>query len=235
MYTIRHTLVALSILLSGALATITTLAFASTPTVPAVTTERTSAETQRTEKPLKIEGSVTDHTETPVEQPVAQQTASQTVPPQPHTPAPAPQAPPASQGNRLVIPSIRLNAAITPIGLTATGAVDVPAHDVGLWTGSVTPGAAYGATFLDGHYVGIFARLHQVQVGHTFSITYSGQTYSYRVVYTETVHVDHIDMRKAISVYGGMGHGVNIMTCAGQFVSSINTYDHRFIVYALAV
>ena len=57
---------------------------------------------------------------------------------------------------------------------------------------------------------------------------------TYRVAHTETIPLDSVNMRRALAVYGS-GDGLNIMTCAGQFVPSRNTYDHRLIVYAIAV
>ena len=76
--------------------------------------------------------------------------------------------------------------------------------------------------------------LNQVGVGQTFQVIYGGQTYTYRVAHTETIPLDSVNMRRALAVYGN-GDGLNIMTCAGQFVPSRNTYDHRLIVYAIAV
>jgi sortase (surface protein transpeptidase) len=137
------------------------------------------------------------------------------------------------QENRLIIPSIGVNSVITSVGLTADGAVDVPATNVGMWAGSPAPGA-HGATFLDGHSPGILSALNQVGVGQTFQVIYGGQTYTYRVAHTETIPLDSVNMRRALAVYGN-GDGLNIMTCAGQFAPSRNTYDHRLIVYAVAV
>ena len=138
-------------------------------------------------------------------------------------------------GNALSIPSIRFQGQIVDVGLTQDNAIDVPTGlQVGRWNGSAIPGSP-GAVFLDGHVDGIFARLHQVAAGQTLSIDYNGQKYSYRVVYTETVLLDGIDMTKALSTYGGVSEGLNIMTCAGNYMPSHGTYDQRLVVYAVRI
>ena len=136
-----------------------------------------------------------------------------------------------TRGNHLSISSIGLVAPIVNVGVTATNNIDVPAgKQVGYWTGSAAPGAP-GAVFLDGHVDGVFASLQRVSVGQTFSMIYSGQTLTYRVVHKEVVDLAGIDMNRALSVYGGAAEGLNIMTCAGNFVPSMDTYDKRLVVY----
>lgn len=136
-----------------------------------------------------------------------------------------------TRGNHLSIASIGLVAPIVNVGVTATNNIDVPAgKQVGYWTGSATPGTS-GAVFLDGHVDGVFASLQRVSVGQTFSMIYSGQTLAYRVVHKEVVDLAGIDMNRALSVYGGAAEGLNIMTCAGNFVPSMDTYDKRLVVY----
>ena len=220
--TIRRILVASAITVAsaGVTASILSALFATAPTATATTAqhEATSTETRPTEA-----------------QPAPEQSAPTTssAPRQEQQAAPATQPQPAPQENRLIIPSIGVNSVITSVGLTADGAVDVPATNVGMWAGSPAPGA-HGATFLDGHSPGILSALNQVGVGQTFQVIYGGQTYTYRVAHTETIPLDSVNMRRALAVYGN-GDGLNIMTCAGQFVPSSNTYDHRLIVYAIAV
>jgi sortase (surface protein transpeptidase) len=105
---------------------------------------------------------------------------------------------------------------------------------VGRWVGGAEPGEQ-GAVFLDGHVDGVFARLSGVTIGQIVSVSYGGQVYIYRVVHMETVALEGIDMRRALSVYGGASEGLNMMTCAGTFVPSMDTYDQRLVVYAVRV
>lgn len=157
--------------------------------------------------------------------------------PTPETAAPSPRATVTTNMGKdsLSIPSIGLVAPIVSVGVTAMNAIDVPPGlEVGYWTGSAQPGST-GATFLDGHVDGIFAHLHKLQPGQTFLVSYDGQVYHYKVVHTETVALDGIDMNRALNPYGNSAEGLNIMTCAGRYIDAIGTYDHRFVVYAVRV
>lgn len=138
-------------------------------------------------------------------------------------------------GNSLSIPSLGFRGPIVDVGVTPDNAIDVPAGlQIGRWNRSAAPGYP-GAVFLDGHVDGIFAHLHRLGIGQMVSIDYEGRTFNYRVVHAEVVPLDGIDMRIPLSVYGGGAEGLNIMTCAGTFIPSINTYDKRLVVYAIRV
>lgn len=162
-------------------------------------------------------------------------TPTPTVSPSPASPSPRVTAAASKGENVLSIPLIGLNAAIVNVGLTPDNAIDVPPGlEVGYWTGSALPGTP-GAAFLDGHVDGIFAHLHKLTSGQQFSVTYAKKTYYYQVVHTETVALAGIDMEKALSPYGTAAEGLNIMTCAGTYLPSIDTYDQRFVVYAVRI
>ena len=132
--------------------------------------------------------------------------------------------------DRLIIPSIGLNAQLVTVGLTAQGAVDVNPNLPGRWNGSVQPGSA-GAVFVDGHKEGIFRNLGALAVGSQVTINLaSGVNYNYTVRATEAVELSKVDMSKALHPFGGATEGLNLMTCAGTWTGS--TYLHRLIVYA---
>lgn len=156
-------------------------------------------------------------------------TASQAAAP---APAPAPvRAAPAV--DRLVIPSIGLNSQLVSVGLTGAGAVDVHPSLAGWWNGSAQPGTP-GAAFIDGHSPGVLSPLTNIGTGAHISVNKAdGQVYNYTVVFRETVALSSVDMRKALSVYGGAAEGLNLMTCAGTYIPSLGTTDQRLIVYAV--
>jgi len=140
-----------------------------------------------------------------------------------------------SIGDTLSIASIGFRAPIINVGVTPDNSIDVPVEaKVGRWIGSARPGSS-GAVFLDGHVSGVFANLHKTRVGQIVSVRYGGTSYSYRIVHIETVPLAGIDMTKALSVYGTASEGLNIMTCAGTYMPSQGTYDHRLVVYAVRV
>lgn len=151
------------------------------------------------------------------------------------SPRPAPSRAVTIKGDSLSIPAIGFLAPVIEVGVTATNNIDVPSDlKVGHWIGSATPGTP-GAVFLDGHVDGVFARLPSVKTGAIISINYGGKTFRYRVVHTETVPLESIDMGKALSIYGGGSEGLNLMTCAGTYVAEQGTYDHRFVVYSVRI
>ena len=142
---------------------------------------------------------------------------------------------PVIRGNSITISSIGFQAPIVEVGLTAVNAIDVPAGmQVGHWNGSARPGSL-GAVFLDGHVDGIFAGLSRLAVGQTVSVNYDNQSYVYRVVHTEVVLLDGIDMNRALSVFGNAGEGLNMMTCAGTYMPAAGTYDKRLVVYTIRI
>ncbi len=134
-------------------------------------------------------------------------------------------------GELISIPSIGLQAGLVGVGLDASGAVGVPAAQVGWYNGSSRPGQA-GASFLDGHTPGVFGGLRNVAAGATVNVVMDGQTYSYRVVRTETTLLEQVDML-AILTYGGGQDTLVMMTCAGSPIG--NTYSHRLTVYAVRI
>lgn len=144
-------------------------------------------------------------------------------------------APEQLRGDVLSISSLGLQAQVVPVGLTQSNAIDVPAgRQVGYWTGSAKPGTP-GAVFLDGHVDGVFAKLSRLAVDQTVQLSYGGATFTYKVVHREVVQLAGIDMNRALSVYGNALEGLNIMTCAGKYISSQGTYDQRLVVYATRV
>ncbi|MFZ1250734.1 MAG: sortase [Candidatus Microsaccharimonas sp.] len=181
--------------------------------------------------PAKTE-SVQQATEQATEQPAAQaQQPVATTPPAPVQPTPA--VTPAPTYDKVAIPSIGLSSRYVSVGLTATNNIDVHPTLVGLYSGRSQPGTP-GAVFLDGHNPGVFSNLPSISTGAVITITKaSNETFNYTVVHTETVQLEGINMRKALSVYPGYTEGLNLMTCVGTFIPQINTTDQRFVVYTV--
>lgn len=172
-----------------------------------------------------------------------QQSASQTHTPSPSSspvplPAPVPMQKTVSTkviaGNTLNIQQIGLYSQIVSVGVTAENAIDVPTGaQIGMWNGGAVPGGS-GAVFLDGHVDGVFKNLHLIKEGQIITVSYNNQVFRYKVVTTEIVQLDTIDMNKALSPISG-NEGLNIMTCAGTYIPARGTYDQRFIVYTVRI
>lgn len=151
--------------------------------------------------------------------------------PQPTTPAPA--VTPTPTYDTVSIPSLGFSSRYVGVGLTSSGNIDVDPHLVGWWNGSATPGTT-GAVFLDGHIAGVFRKLPGIRVGDTITISRAnGEKYNYAVSYRETVPLQDVNMKKALTVYGGASEGLNLMTCAGSYDATLGTNNERLIVYAV--
>ena len=153
------------------------------------------------------------------------------------TPAPAPAQPraaiPAPSYDKVSIPGIGLTSRFVTVGLTNTNAIDVHPSLVGWWNGSAQLGSP-GAVFLDGHNPGVFSRVPLMKEGVQISLTKaSGETFNYTVVHVETVMLVGINMRAALTPYGGAREGLNLMTCVGAYNAQTGTTDQRLVVYAI--
>lgn len=190
------------------------------------TYETNTPAVQSTFTPLPADEPTTSET------PVISTPSPEPVVPQP-TASPAPATSPAPAVDQLSIPSLGFSSRFVSVGLTKEGNIDVDAKLVGWWNGSAAPGSS-GAAFLDGHIAGVFRQLPQIKVGDTIEVSRaSGQQYSYTVVYRETVPLQDVNMKKALTVYGGASEGLNLMTCAGSYDATLGTNNERLIVYAV--
>jgi len=138
----------------------------------------------------------------------------------------------------LRISSLGLKARIQQMTINSNGAVQAPVniYDSGWYKGSAKPGTQ-GAAFIDGHASGstrqgLFAYIDTLKPGDTMSVEQGdGTVFTYRVVQSETVPKDTVDMNKVLAVYGGAKEGLNLMTCTGKWIESEKTYTDRVVVY----
>jgi len=144
----------------------------------------------------------------------------------------------ADEPRILTIASLNISARIKPMGVNSIGAIAAPVniYDSGWYTGSTKPGTI-GAAFIDGHASGatrkgLFAYIDTLKNGNEVSIERGdGQVLKYKVVHTETVSKDSVDMSKVLRTYDGAREGLNLMTCTGTWIKNERTYDKRAIVY----
>lgn len=136
------------------------------------------------------------------------------------------------------INKLNITARVRPMGVNADKTIQSPknVNDAGWYTGSSKPGAA-GAMFIDGHASGVtryglFGNLDRLRPGDEVIIEKGdGTPLTYRVVHTETLPLDAIDMNKILQPYGGVEKGLNLMTCTGKWLNETKTLDHRIVVY----
>lgn len=149
----------------------------------------------------------------------------------------APDAPKA-----IYINKINVSARVLPMSVNTDGSVQSPKNifDAGWYTGSVKPGEI-GAMFIDGHASGptregLLAYLDKLVEGDEIQIEKGdGSRLTYKVVHTEVTALSDIDMKKVLLPYGNNLRGLNLMTCTGNWVEDLKTYDQRVVVYAAQV
>lgn len=137
------------------------------------------------------------------------------------------------------INAIGVKARVLQMGVNADGSMQAPINvfDTGWYTGSVRPGQK-GASIIVGHVSGptrhgIFEKLSQLKNGDSITIENgAGNVFNYQVVASETVKLENVDMNKFMRPANGVDEGLNLMTCAGKWIDSGSTMDHRLMVYA---
>jgi sortase (surface protein transpeptidase) len=134
-------------------------------------------------------------------------------------------------GNYLSIPG-KVSSAVVAVGIGADGAIEVPSAAVGIYSQG-------GATFLDGHSMGVFAGLARVRVGDIVDFTLNSATTQYQVANVVTYtyfNGESFDQSFMYdSLYTGGANGLNMMTCAGAYLPAYGTYSHRIVVYSVRI
>lgn len=138
----------------------------------------------------------------------------------------------------LYINKIGVAARVLPMSINTDGSIQSPLNifDAGWYTGSVKPGEI-GASFIDGHASGatrqgLFGNLDKLVIGDTIDVEKGdGTKLTYKVVHTETVALEGLDMKKVLLPYGNSLKGLNLMTCTGNWIKDKQTFDQRVVVY----
>jgi LPXTG-site transpeptidase (sortase) family protein len=142
----------------------------------------------------------------------------------------------ASRPVRVSIPSIKLNSAVTPMGLTKGGDLDVPSGKTNLagWYAAGTTPGEVGSAVLDAHVYAAFKNLHNVKVGQDIYVTMdSGATLHFKITEKKTLPLASISADEFYN--DASGKNLHLITCAGTYSSKTATYSHRLLVYAALV
>lgn len=138
---------------------------------------------------------------------------------------------------RLKIPEIKVDAPMEGVGLTATGAMDVPSNQDGVaWYELGERPGEVGSAVISGHYgwknnIGsVFDRLHELKPGDK---VYSEDDQG--VITTFVVRESRIYDLKADTVEifksdDGKAH-LNLITCAGVWNVDKQMYSNRLVVF----
>ena len=145
------------------------------------------------------------------------------------------------------IPSLGIdNARILPIGIKANGELDTPKniHDAGWYTKSATPGSGSSALLMDGHNGGptkggIFEKLPDLKEGDEITLERGdGEKFTYEVKENKTLSLDDLNnggMKRMSESASDVAEGLNLISCTGNWVPAMGTYDKRVTIRAVAV
>ena len=141
---------------------------------------------------------------------------------------------PASVPVRVQIPALGMTSAIMDLGLTRTGAMEVPpgARPVGWYDRSPTPGQQ-GPAVLAGHvdWDGERGAFYGLRAGDAVVIDRADGTVATFVV--DRVEEHHKDDFPTQEVYGDIEHaGLRLITCGGTFDKKTGNYEDNVIVFA---
>lgn len=142
----------------------------------------------------------------------------------------------------ITIPKANVYARLLPMDVNPDNSMQSPIniYDAGWYTGSAKPGDP-GAAVIDAHAsgltrLGLFAYLDTLKNGDLVHAERGdGQKYTYEVVHVEKVAKDKVDMQKLLRPYDNGAQGLNLITCAGEYLKDEKTFDHRVIVYTKRV
>jgi sortase (surface protein transpeptidase) len=138
---------------------------------------------------------------------------------------------------RLIIPSIGVRTGLVHLGLTSSGALQVPATTAvaGWYTGSARPGAI-GAAVIAGHIdsvsgPGVFFRLRLLRPGERVYVRRADGSLA---VFEVTAVRSYLKTRfPTAAVYGPVADAeLRLITCGGTFDYATGHYLSNVIVYA---
>lgn len=142
------------------------------------------------------------------------------------------------QPTGLEIPAIGVSTRLIKLGLTASGALQVPASTAvaGWYTGSARPGAT-GASVIAGHidsYLGpgVFFRLREMKPGE---LIYVRRAHGSLAVFRVTAVRMFLKTRfPTAAVYGAVPNAqLRLVTCGGTFDAETGHYLSNVVVFAV--
>jgi len=175
---------------------------------------------------------------TPALRPVAAGVAALPAPTGPMVAPPLSADPrPVARPVLLTIPLIGVSTQLVTLGLTSSGALEVPSSTsvAGWYTGSSKPGAI-GSAIIVGHIdsvsgPGVFFRLSELRVGDMVYVNRSdGTLVEFRVTSVQMYLKDRFPTE---AVYGPTPDAeLRLITCGGAFDSATGHYLSNIVVYA---
>jgi len=139
---------------------------------------------------------------------------------------------------RLKIPSIRVDSAIEYVGLTAQGAVGIPADPANAAWYDLSPRPGdNGSSVITGHInwyygaIGVFANLNKVKPGDKITVQDIKGTAISFVVREIRIYDAAAEAVDVFTSYDGKSH-LNLITCDGTWSKATKQYSQRLVVFA---
>lgn len=138
------------------------------------------------------------------------------------------------------IPKLGVHSRVRETGVATDGSMGVPSniYDAAWFNQSAKPGSPGGATVIDGHVSGptqkgVFYGLDKLTAGDVLMVEKgNGDKVYYKVVKTEVVNADSVDMAKLLLPTTVGKAGLNLISCTGKFNSQKQQFEQRALVYA---
>ena len=138
----------------------------------------------------------------------------------------------------ITIEKLGVKARVLQMNVNSDGSMQSPINifDAGWYTGSVKPGQP-GASIIVGHASGttlggVFNKLESLNAGDTISVERGdGKILHYQVIKKQTVKLSDVDMNSFIRPADGVSEGLNLMTCAGEWIKNSQTRNSRVMIF----
>lgn len=155
-------------------------------------------------------------------------------------PTPSAAAPPVARPVGLIIPAIGVRTRLVELGVTAAGALQVPATTtVAGWYADSPPPGAVGSSVIVGHvdsYLGpgVFFRLGLLHAPERIYVRRADGTLA--VFRVTAVHTYLKSRFPTAAVYGpAPGPQLRLITCGGVFDTVLRSYLSNVVVYAVGI
>lgn len=144
-----------------------------------------------------------------------------------------------SQPVQLRIERISVLAQVVTVGANDYGNMPVPSDNAtaSWWRHGAKPGQL-GSAVIAGHFKiddgspGVFFRLNQIQVGDVIEVKdEQNMARKFEVVDLQIYPKDQFPLEQVYQAKDA--HKLNLITCTGTYLPSINDYSHRLVVYAV--
>lgn len=143
----------------------------------------------------------------------------------------------------LIIDKLAIKSRVFELGTNQKGELDTPdnIYDIGWYNYSARPGSIAGASLMDGHLSGIynhgvFYDLKTLEVGDIITVEKgNGEKINYQVASKQVFPKDKLPMNDALISAGLDKHGLNLITCAGEFDAQADTYKDRLLMKTVVV